>query len=80
MNEADTEPRPLTLPERVHIARSLRNMGLGDLRLPGITTTTGTVHHGKQFGCICDRCTKRPDQASVQPAQPWEPRPAKRAA
>lgn len=77
MDEAQTQPRDLTLPERVRIARALNDFGLGHVRLPAITADT--ICHGYRHGCTCG-CKVTPDPAGEQPAQPWEPRPARHAA
>lgn len=76
MDDAQTKPRNLTLPERIHLTRTLNNFGLGHVRLPGITTTR-TPCHGHANCCPCPDCTTTPQPANAQPAQPWQPRPAR---
>ena len=78
MDDAHTQPRTFTLPERIRIARAFKDFGLGHVRLPGITTT-GQPCLGYQHGCTCG-CKAKPDEARTQPAQPWQPRPARNAA
>lgn len=70
VDDARTHPRHFTLRDRIHIARALHAHGLGDLRLPGITS--GTVCHGKAHGCTCPDCTTTKKVAPPSPAQPWE--------
>lgn len=74
MNSSSTHPRVFTLPERVHIAKTLKTFGLGYVRLPGITT--GPACLGFQHGCTCG-CTSRPLDAPVVPVQPWTPKAAR---
>lgn len=76
MDDAQTRPRTLDLPDRVRLARALHAHGLGLIRLPGLTSRPCL---GYQHGCTCG-CKAKPDPAPEQPAQPWEPRAAKRAA
>lgn len=77
MDTAHTRPRTLTLPERVHLARTLKQHGLGHIRLPGLTA--GPTCLGYAHCCQCPDCTADPQTAEAPAPQPWEPR-AKRAA
>lgn len=75
VDDARTHPRHFTLRDRIHIARALKAHGLGDVRLPGITS--GPVCHGKARGCTCPDCTTTTEPAPLAPAQPWDAKPAR---
>jgi hypothetical protein len=79
MDDAHTQSRTITLPERVRIGQALHAHGLGHVRLPGVTTTERPCL-GRQFGCLCGRCRKKPKAAPAAVIQPWDPRPLKHAA
>lgn len=50
MDEAQTQPRAFDDLERIRITRSLHNMGLAGVLLPGLTTTRQPCH-GYANGC-----------------------------
>lgn len=77
MDPTRTQPRTLTLPERVALARNLKRFGLGHVRLPNLTTSQRPCL-GYQHGCTCG-CTPKPKPVAQAPRQPWDPRPARAA-
>lgn len=79
MDDAHTRPRRLNLPERIELARALKRHGLGPVRLPGITIDEPPCL-GKQYGCSHACCASTPQPAPDAVIQPWDPRPARRAA
>lgn len=75
-----SEPEPqhhhrLNFLELAALWRGLHKLGVGSLRLPGLTDFE--VCHGYAHGCRCVHCMAResgPLPAPPAPAQPWEPK------